>query len=448
MATSEAVITRMDVKDVRFPTSLEAHGSDAMHTDPDYSCAYVIIHTDANDSLAGHGLTFTIGRGTEIVVLACKTLSRLVIGQKLSDVYSDFGRYWRKLTSESQLRWLGPEKGVMHLATAAVLNALWDLYAKLENKPLWKLLVDMSPQELVSCIDFRYITDALTKEDALQMLQENLSTKQTRECELLNTGYPAYTTSVAWLGYSDETLSKLCEKALKEGWSKFKVKVGADLADDKRRCALIRKHIGWERKMMMDANQRWDVNEAIDYMKELAEYKPWWIEEPTSPDDILGHAAIAQALSPLDIGVATGEHAQNRVIFKQLLQAKAVKFCQIDSCRLGSVNENLAVIMMAKKFGVPVCPHAGGVGLCELVQHISLFDYICVSASLENRVIEYVDHLHEHFKYPVCIKNACYMPPQNAGYSTEMIAKSISDYEYPKGSAWQQLIMEGKFQTP
>ncbi|XP_070557011.1 mitochondrial enolase superfamily member 1-like [Ptychodera flava] len=336
----------------------------------------------------------------------------------------------------------------MHLSTAAVVNALWDLWGKLENKPVWKLLVDMEPEKLVSCIDFRYITDVLTREEALEILRSNAASKHQREQELRESGFPAYTTSVGWLGYSDETLTQLCNKALEEGWTKFKVKVGANLQDDKRRCALIRKMIGWENKMMSDANQRWDVNEAIDYMKELAEFKLWWIEEPTSPDDVLGHATIAKALNPIGIGVATGEHAQNRVIFKQLLQAKAIQFCQIDSCRVGGVNENLAIILMAKKFGVPVCPHAGGVGLCELVQHLSMFDYICVSASLENRVIEYVDHLHEHFKDPVIIRNGCYMPPKLPGYSIEMKPESVSDYEYPTGKAWQQLTKEGKFQAP
>ncbi|XP_070557132.1 mitochondrial enolase superfamily member 1-like isoform X2 [Ptychodera flava] len=448
MEAYSAKVTRVEVKDVRFPTSLEAHGSDAMHTDPDYSCVYVIISTDSSDTKQGHGLTFTIGNGNQIVAGAVNALASIVIGQKLSDIYDDFAGFWRKLTSDSQLRWLGPEKGVMHLATASVVNALWDLWGKLENKPVWKLLVDMEPEKLVSCIDFRYITDVLTREEALEILRSNAASKHQREQELLESGFPAYTTSVGWLGYSDETLTQLCNKALEEGWTKFKVKVGANLQDDKRRCALIRKMIGWENKMMSDANQRWDVNEAIDYMKELAEFKLWWIEEPTSPDDVLGHATIAKALNPIGIGVATGEHAQNRVIFKQLLQAKAIQFCQIDSCRVGGVNENLAIILMAKKFGVPVCPHAGGVGLCELVQHLSMFDYICVSASLENRVIEYVDHLHEHFKDPVIIKNGCYMPPKLPGYSIEMKPESVSDYEYPTGKAWQTLIKEGKFQAP
>ncbi|XP_070557131.1 mitochondrial enolase superfamily member 1-like isoform X1 [Ptychodera flava] len=448
MEAYSAKVTRVEVKDVRFPTSLEAHGSDAMHTDPDYSCVYVIISTDSSDTKQGHGLTFTIGNGNQIVAGAVNALASIVIGQKLSDIYDDFAGFWRKLTSDSQLRWLGPEKGVMHLATASVVNALWDLWGKLENKPVWKLLVDMEPEKLVSCIDFRYITDVLTREEALEILRSNAASKHQREQELLESGFPAYTTSVGWLGYSDETLTQLCNKALEEGWTKFKVKVGANLQDDKRRCALIRKMIGWENKMMSDANQRWDVNEAIDYMKELAEFKLWWIEEPTSPDDVLGHATIAKALNPIGIGVATGEHAQNRVIFKQLLQAKAIQFCQIDSCRVGGVNENLAIILMAKKFGVPVCPHAGGVGLCELVQHLSMFDYICVSASLENRVIEYVDHLHEHFKDPVIIRNGCYMPPKLPGYSIEMKPESVSDYEYPTGKAWQQLTKEGKFQAP
>ncbi|XP_043835148.1 mitochondrial enolase superfamily member 1 isoform X1 [Dromiciops gliroides] len=433
-------ITRLSVHDVRFPTSLGAHGSDAMHTDPDYSAAYVIIETDAKDGLKGYGITFTLGKGTEVVVCAVNALSRHVLNKDLGDIVRDFRGFYRQLTSDGQLRWIGPEKGVVHLATAAVLNALWDLWAKQERKPLWKLLVDMDPKQLLSCIDFRYITDALTEEEAYEILQKGSIGKKEREEQMLKCGYPAYTTSCAWLGYSDQQLKQLCSQALKEGWTRFKVKVGADLKDDIRRCRLIRDMIGPEKILMVDANQRWDVPEAIEWMLKLAEFKPLWIEEPTSPDDILGHATISKALAPLGIGVATGEQCHNRVIFKQLLQADALQFLQIDSCRLGSVNENLSVLLMAKKFQIPVCPHAGGVGLCELVQHLIIFDYISISGSLENRMCEYVDHLHEHFKYPVVIKKACYMPPKDAGYSTEMKEESVKKHQFPEGEVWQKLM--------
>ncbi|XP_048856959.1 mitochondrial enolase superfamily member 1 [Brienomyrus brachyistius] len=432
----EAII-KVTVSDVRFPTSLEQHGSDAMHNDPDYSVAYVVIETDRGSR--GYGLTFTLGKGTEIVVCAVEALSALVVGKALDDIVGDFRSFYRLLTSDGQMRWIGPEKGVIHLATAAVLNAIWDLWAKAEGKPLWKLLVDLDPKQLVSCIDFRYITDALTEEEALDILLKAQEGRQEREEQMLGEGYPAYTTSCAWIGYTDPQLKQLCTKALNCKWTRFKVKVGADLQDDIRRCRLIRETIGPDNTLMIDANQRWDVGEAIDWVTRLAEFKPLWIEEPTSPDDILGHATISKALAPLGIGVATGEQCHNRVMFKQLLQASALQFVQIDSCRLGSVNENLAVLLMACKFQVPVCPHAGGVGLCELVQHLILFDYISVSASLHNRMCEYVDHLHEHFKSPVEIRDACYMPPKDPGYSTEMKEESVKKYHYPQGEVWQGL---------
>ncbi|XP_029003096.1 mitochondrial enolase superfamily member 1 isoform X1 [Betta splendens] len=429
-------ITSLTVRDVRFPTSLEQHGSDAMHSDPDYSAAYVVIDTDCG--LRGFGLTFTLGKGTEIVLSAVEALAPLLAGRSLQEIVSDFRGFYRLLTSDSQMRWLGPEKGVIHLATAAVLNAVWDLWARAERKPLWKLLVDMDPKQLVACIDFRYITDALTEEEALDILVKAREGKQHREEQMMKEGYPAYTTSCAWLGYSDQQLQQLCTDALKEGWTKFKVKVGADLDDDRRRCRLIRQMIGPSNTLMIDANQRWDVDEAIRWVSSLAEFKPLWIEEPTSPDDILGHAAISKALAPLGVGVATGEQCHNRVMFKQFLQASALQFVQIDSCRLGSVNENLAVLLMAHKFQVPVCPHAGGVGLCELVQHLILFDYICVSASLHNRMCEYVDHLHEHFTSPVVIRDAHYMPPKDPGYSSEMLESSVTRHQYPEGDVWKQ----------
>ncbi|XP_078147579.1 mitochondrial enolase superfamily member 1 isoform X2 [Centroberyx gerrardi] len=433
-------IIKLSVRDVRFPTSLEQHGSDAMHTDPDYSVAYVVLDTD--HGLKGYGLTFTVGRGTEIVVCAVEALAGLVVGKSLEEIVSDFRGFYRLLTSDGQMRWIGPEKGVIQLATAAVLNAVWDLWARAEGKPLWKLLVDMDPKQIVSCIDFRYITDALTEEEALDILMKAQEGKQQREDHMLKEGYPAYTTSCAWLGYSDQQLKQLCTDALSSGWTRFKVKVGADLEDDVRRCRLIRQMIGPNNTLsvlcqMIDANQRWDVGEAVSWVSSLAEFKPLWIEEPTSPDDILGHAAISKALAPLGIGVATGEQCHNRVMFKQFLQASALQFVQIDSCRLGSVNENLAVLLMAHKFQVPVCPHAGGVGLCELVQHLILFDYISVSANLNNRMCEYVDHLHEHFTSPVVIRNAHYMTPKDPGYSCEMLESSVQRHQYPEGDVWK-----------
>jgi L-fuconate dehydratase len=419
---SDITITGVSARDIRFPTSQGLHGSDAMNPDPDYSAAYVILHTDSPEGLEGHGLTFTIGRGNELK------------GKRLEAFTSDMGAFWRMITGDSQLRWVGPEKGVIHMATAAVVNAVWDLYAKSEGVPLWRLLVDMSPEEIVACIDFRYISDALTPDEALVILQRNAPTRAERIAEMEAEGYPAYTTSAGWLGYGDEQIRRLCREGIAAGWSHFKIKVGRNLEDDVRRARIIRQEIGHDRKLMLDANQIWDVGEAIQNMGQLAQFDPYWIEEPTSPDDVLGHLAIAEAIAP--IGVATGEHCQNRIVFKQLMQANAIRFCQIDSCRLGGVNEVLAVLLMAAKFGVPVCPHAGGVGLCEYVQHLSLFDYVYASASLEDRIVEYVDHLHEHFRDPVVIRNGRYMPPKEPGYSITMRPKSLDDYEYPGGTAW------------
>ena len=424
-------ITDVRAFDIRFPTSRAHIGSDAMNPDPDYSAAYCILGTDSE--LEGHGLTFTIGRGNELCVAAIHALAPLVIGKTLESLTGNMGTFWRMITGDSQLRWVGPEKGVIHLATAAIVNAVWDLWAKAEQKPVWKLLSGMTPEQLVSCIDFRYITDALTPAEALEILERNRPTRTEREAEMLSRGYPAYTTSAGWLGFTDMQLRELCREAIAQGWTHFKIKVGADLEDDIRRCSIIREEIG-SRRLMVDANQRWDVAEAISHMKALARFDPWWIEEPTSPDDVLGHAAIRRAISP--IGVATGEHCQNRVLFKQFLQAHAIDFCQIDSCRLGGVNEILAVLLMAAKFGVPVCPHAGGVGLCEYVQHLSIFDYICVSASLENRLLEYVDHLHEHFLDPVHMREGRYMPPVQPGYSIQMKAESLNRYRFPEGEVW------------
>jgi L-fuconate dehydratase len=420
-------ITGLDAFDIRFPTSRERDGSDAMNPDPDYSAAYVILRTD-RPGLEGHGLTFTIGRGNELCVAAARALAPLVEGLTLEEIKADMARFWRRLTGDSQLRWVGPEKGVIHLATAAVVNAVWDLYAKAEGKPLWQLLAGFTPEEIVRCIDFRYLTDALTPQEALEILRRHEPTRRGREAEMRAKGYPAYTTSAGWLGYPDEKIRRLCREGVQQGWSHFKIKVGRDLADDLRRAAIVRAEIGPDRKLMLDANQVWDVGEAIANMKQLARFDPWWIEEPTSPDDILGHAAIAQAVAP--IGVATGEQCHNRVMFKQLMQARAMRFCQIDSCRLGGVNEVLAVLLLAAKFGIPVCPHAGGVGLCEYVQHLAIFDYICVSGSLEDRVVEYVDHLHEHFVDPVVIRSGRYMPPTAPGYSITMRPESLVTYAH------------------
>ncbi|HEY6875478.1 MAG TPA: L-fuconate dehydratase [Candidatus Dormibacteraeota bacterium] len=427
-------ITGASVHDIRFPTSRTLDGSDAMHLTPDYSAAYVVLRTDAGDELEGHGLAFTLGRGTEVVLSAVNALMPLVVGRKLDEITADMRGFWRSITGEQQLRWIGPEKGAIHLASAALINAVWDLYAKVERKPVWKLLVDMTPEQLVSCIDFRYISDALTPREALDLLERMAPGREAREAEMLRSGYPAYTTSAGWLGYSDEKLRKLCREAVAAGWTHVKMKVGQSIEDDIRRARIVREEIGAERRLMMDANQVWEVGDAITNVRRLAEFQPYWIEEPTSPDDVLGHASIARAIAP--IKVATGEHCQNRVIFKQLLQADAIGFCQLDACRLGGLNEVLAVLLLAAKFGVPVCPHAGGVGLCEYVQHVSMFDYIAVSGTLENRVLEYVEHLHEHFIDPVVIKDGCYVAPTAPGYSITMRPESIARFEYPTGVAW------------
>lgn len=434
-------ITRLEVHDVRFPTSRTLAGSDAMHPDPDYSAAYVVLHTDA-PGLEGHGLTFTIGRGNELCVAAVRSLEPFVVGQRLEEIVADFGRYWYRLTADGQLRWVGPEKGVLHLATAAVVNALWDLWARAVGKPVWKLLADLSPEELVRLVPFRHITDALTPGEALEILRRQAPTRAEREQELFRSGYPCYTTSAGWIGYSDEQVVQLARQAIAEGFTAIKMKVGNDLEHDRARARLLRDVLGPERKLMMDANQRWDVPEAIAWMRQLAEFDPWWIEEPTHPDDVLGHKAIAEAIAP--IGVATGEHCANRVVFKQLLQSGAIRFCQIDACRLGGVNEVLAVLLLAAKFGVPVCPHAGGVGLCEYVQHLSMFDYIAVSGTMEHRMIEHVDHLHEHFVDPVTVRGARYFPPQRPGYSIEMKRESLEQYRYPDGPVWRELAMASR----
>jgi L-fuconate dehydratase len=426
-------ISKARVIDLRFPTSRENIGSDAVNVDPDYSAAYCVLET--NHGPEGHGLTFTLGRGTELCAEALRYLTRFAVGRELSSITDDLGAFCRQLTSDSQFRWLGPEKGVIHLATSALINAVWDLYARVTGKPLWKLLADMDAEEIVRAIDFRYITDVLTPEEALALLRGRRSGMEERLARLRQTGYPAYTTSAGWFGFSDEKVLRLCDEALAQGWTSFKLKVGGAADDDLRRARLVRSRIGPDKKLMMDANQKWDVEEAIERMKALAEVNPWWMEEPTSPDDILGHARIRRETG---MRVATGEHCHNRVMFKQLMQAGAIDFCQIDSCRLAGVNENLAVLLMAAKFNIPVCPHAGGVGLCEYVQHLSAFDYLRVSATLEDRMTEYVDHLHEHFTDPVRIRDAHYVLPEKPGYSAEIYPETLRDFSYPDGPVWKQ----------
>lgn len=427
-------INDLEVIDVRFPTSRAKDGSDAMNPDPDYSVTYVVLRCDEGPH-EGHGFTFTIGRGNEVCVAAVEALRPLIIGLDVDAAWSDMGAVWRRINGDSQLRWIGPEKGAIHLAGAAIVNALWDLVAKIQGKPLWKLLADMTPEELVRCVDFRHIHDAITPDEAIALLREVESGKGEREAHMRAEGFPAYTTSAGWLGYSQEKVRRLCQEALDEGFNHFKIKVGQDLEADRERAALLREMIGPDRTLMMDANQVWEVDQAIEWMRALAEFDPYWIEEPLSPDDVLGHAAVSKALAP--IGVATGEHAHNRIMFKQFMQAGAMQFCQLDACRLGGVNEVLAVLLLARKFDVPVCPHAGGVGLCEYVQHLSIFDYIAVSADLDGRLVEFVDHLHEHFIEPVRMVGARYQVPELPGYSAEMHRATLERFRFPDGEEWR-----------
>lgn len=420
-------LTSLRVEDIRFPTSEHLDGSDAMNPDPDYSAAYVIIETD-NAAISGHGLTFTIGRGNEICCAAIRALEHLIVGRKLESITADMGQFWRDITSDSQLRWIGPDKGAIHLATGAVVNAVWDLWAKSEEKPLWRLVADMSPQELVRCIDFRYLTDCITPDEALALLTAQQAGKAERIRELEQHGYPCYTTSAGWLGYDDDKLRRLCQQAVDAGFSHIKLKVGRDLEDDIRRVRIAREVLGPDPQLMIDANQVWEVNDAVEWVQKLAFARPWFIEEPTSPDDIEGHRKIRQGVAP--VKVATGEMCQNRIIFKQLIMREAIDVVQIDACRLGGVNEVLAVMLMAAKYQLPVCPHAGGVGLCEYVQHLSMIDFVCIAGSHEGRVIEYVDHLHEHFIHPCEIRGAAYMPPTAPGFSIEMYPASREQYRY------------------
>ena len=421
-------IVALETTDIRFPTSLSLDGSDAMNPDPDYSAAYVVIRTDSVDGIAGHAFVFTIGRGNDVQVAAIDALAGHLVGREIEPLLDDMGGTFREIIGDSQLRWLGPEKGVMHMAIGAVTNALWDIKAKRAGLPLWQLLARMSPEEIVSLVDFRYLTNALTPEDALEILCAAEPGRAEREAELLATGYPGYTTSPGWLGYSDEKLERLAREALADGFTQIKLKVGADLDDDIRRFRKAREVCGPDFPIAIDANQRWEVSEAIEWVNALAEFNPAWVEEPTSPDDILGHAEIARAIAP--IRVATGEHAQNRIVFKQLLQANAIDVMQIDAVRVAGVNENIANLLLAAKFGVPVCPHAGGVGLCEAVQHLSMFDFVAVTGTREGRLIEFVDHLHEHFVVPTDIQGGSYLPPTAPGASMEMKADSIAKYAW------------------
>jgi L-fuconate dehydratase len=434
--------TEFETYDVRFPTSRDLDGSDAMNADPDYSAAYLIVRTDAGDGLEGHGFAFTIGRGNDVQTAAIEALRDHLVGLDVDATLNDLGGFWKSLVHDSQLRWLGPEKGVMHMAIGAVVNAVWDLAAKRAGVPLWKLLADLTPEQIVDLVDFRYLSDALTRDEALEILRKAEPGRAERERQLRERGYPAYTTTPGWLGYDDDKLVRLCREAVADGFTQIKLKVGANLDDDIRRMRLAREAVGPDIRIAIDANQRWDVADAITWVRALAPYDVWWVEEPTSPDDILGHAAIARGIAP--IRVATGEHVQNRVVFKQLLQAGSLEFVQIDSARVAGVNENIAILLLAAKFGVPVCPHAGGVGLCELVQHLSMFDLVAVSGSTDQRVIEYVDHLHEHFLDPVVIDAGHYVAPTRPGYSAEMEAGTLRDFRFPAGKVWTESKEQSK----
>jgi L-fuconate dehydratase len=419
-------ITGLRTYDLRFPTSKSLDGSDAMNPDPDYSAAYVVLETDGG--LEGHGLTFTIGRGNEVVVAAIEALRSRITGLELDWIAENPGRFWRHMTSDSQLRWIGPDKGAMHLGTGAVVNAAWDLMAKPAGKPVWRLVADLTPEQLVDIIDFRYLTDAITPEQALEIFRKAEPGKRERVAELEANGYPCYTTSAGWLGYPNDKLTRLAQEAVDQGFTHIKMKVGRDLDDDIRRLEIVRRIMGPDRKLMIDANQVWEVDQAIEWVRELKPFNPYFIEEPTSPDDVEGHRKIREAVAP--VKVATGEMCQNRILFKQFITRGAIDIVQIDACRIGGLNEVLSVLLMAAKYGLPVWPHAGGVGLCEYVQHLSMIDYLVVSGTKEGRVIEYVDHLHEHFVTPCVIKNAAYMPPTAPGFSIQMKPESIKEYTF------------------
>ena len=419
-------ITGFDTFDIRFPTSQHLDGSDAMNPDPDYSAAYVVLKT-SSDQLSGHGMTFTIGRGNELCVAGIQSLASLLTGTTVESLMAEPLTLYRKMTADSQLRWLGPEKGVIHLAAAAV-NAVWDLWCQINERPLRRLIAEMTPEQIAACVDFRYLTQCLNRSQATEILNSRENGKQQRIEELLEHGFPSYTTSAGWLGYSDDDLRSKCADLKNRGWNHFKIKVGRELEDDRRRCGLLRSELGPEARMMVDANQMWDVPEAIEWIQQLKEFDLWFVEEPTYPDDILGHAEISKAVAP--VRIATGEMCHNRIMFRQFMEAGGMQVCQLDSCRLGGVNEVLAVMLLAERFGIPVCPHAGGVGLCEYVQHLTMIDYICVSGTQEDRIAEYSDHLHEHLRHPVTMKNGRYMPPENSGYSVEFLDSAINEFSY------------------
>jgi L-fuconate dehydratase len=427
-----SIVTGFETLDVRFETSLLLDGSDAMNPDPDYSAAYLRVTTDAADGLEGHAFVFTIGRGNDIQVAAIEALAHRVIGRDVEAIVDDLGGFWREFVHDSQLRWLGPEKGAMHMAIGAVVNAFWDLKAKRAGLPLWQLLARMTPEELVGLVDFRYLSDALTQEDALAILRAAEPGRAAREAELLSAGYPGYTTTPGWLGYSDDKLRRLAREAVDEGFQQIKLKVGDRLEDDIRRLRIAREEVGPDIRIAIDANQRWDRDQAIDWISALEPFDLAWVEEPTSPDDILAHAAIARAVAPVPI--ATGEHGMSRVLFKQLLQAEGAAIVQIDSTRVAGVNENIAILLLAAKFGVPVCPHAGGVGLCEAVQHFSMFDFVAVTGTQEGRMIEYTKHLHEHFVAPVELAGGRYRAPLTPGIGMEMLRTSLDTHRFVPSS--------------
>ena len=425
-------ITSLSATDIRFPTSEDLDGSDATNKDPDYSAAYICLETEQGDT--GYGLIFTIGRGNDICCTAVESMRHLVIGTDLEDITANIGDFYNNLRSDSQLRWLGPEKGVVHMAAGGIMNAVWDLWARSVDRPVWRLLADMTPEQFVDCLDFRYVSDALTRDEALEIVSQNQATKEQRIRELEQNGYPAYTTSAGWLGYSDENLQRLCREAVDAGFSYIKLKVGENVEDDVRRCGIAREAIGDDVKLMVDANQAWEVDQAIEWMQHLMPFNPWFIEEPTSPDDIFGHKEIRENIG--NVKVATGEHCQNRILFKQFIANDAIDIVQIDACRLGGLNEILTVYMLAAKYGKLVCPHAGGVGLCEYVQHMSMIDYVQISADIGERVIEYVDHLHEHFEDPCEMNDGAYQVPRLPGFSVKMHESSLAKFEYPNGTEW------------